>query len=138
MPAQPTTRTSTATTRKTRETIAEARKKLTDAHEQGRHRRTVPNCPLCEKGQGSTKSGTRSNVKAATATNGGSRRKGFATPPFRQVDLIADLFLAIKGLDGDFDLVSCPRCACLLPAGERAESAHKGFHEQIDGLDQRA
>jgi hypothetical protein len=139
MPAQRTTRPSTATTSKTRETIAEARKKLTEAHEQGRHRRTVPNCPQCEKGQGSTKSG----VKAAASTtkaagNGRQTRKGVVPFPFREVTLISETYLAIKGLGEDFDLVSCPRCAALLPSGEKAETAHRGFHEQIDGLDQRA
>jgi hypothetical protein len=134
MPRTSSARTTTST--KTAATIAEARKKLAEAHQQGRHRKVVPNCPECEQAE----NGNGGNGKTATtkaASNGTSRRKGVTAPPFRQVDLIADLFLAIKGLDGDFDLVSCPRCACLLPAGERSEAAHKAHHEQIDGLDQR-
>jgi hypothetical protein len=135
MPGQRTTRTSTATTRKTADTIADARKKLAEAHEQGRHRRTVPNCPECEK----PKNGNGGNGKTTTAKGNGSRsRKGVTAPPFRNVTLIADLFLNIEGQgEKDFDLITCPRCAALLPGGDKPEAAHKAFHEQIDGLDQR-
>jgi hypothetical protein len=136
MPAQRTTRTSTATSTKTAETIAEARKKLAQAHEEGRHRRTVPNCPTCE--QASKDNGGNGKPATKAASNGTSRRKGVTAPPFRNVTLIADLFLNIEGQgEKDFDLITCPRCAALLPGGDKPEAAHKAFHEQIDGLDQR-
>ena len=50
---------------------------------------------------------------------------------------VTDAFMEAVERDGDFDLVNCPRCAALLPAGDKPEAAHKAFHEQIDGLDQR-
>lgn len=129
MPAQRTTRTSTATTRKTSETIAEARKKLAEAHEQGRHRRTVPNCPTCEQAEnGNGGNGKTAGSKTSTTKGNGTSRKprGVTAPPFRNVTLLADLFLNIEGHgEKDFDLVTCPRCAALLPAGDRSEQAHK-------------
>jgi hypothetical protein len=134
MPRPSSARTTTSTTRKTSETIAEARKKLAEAHEQGRHRKAVPNCPTCEQAS----NGKGGNGTKATSSRGNGRRKGVTFPPFREVTLMADLFMGIKGLDGDFDMVSCPRCACLLPAGDKPEAAHKAFHEQLDSLDQRA
>jgi hypothetical protein len=114
----------------TRTNITEARAKLAAAHKEGRHpSNKVQNCPECEKAKGST-------TKAAG--NGRQTRKGVTPPPFREVTLVSETYLSIKGLGEDFDLVSCPRCAALLPSGERAETAHRAFHEVIDGLDQRS
>jgi hypothetical protein len=41
--------------------------------------------------------------------------------------------------DGFFPapLLSCRRCAALLPASERAQQIHRRFHEQVDAGDPR-
>jgi hypothetical protein len=78
--------------------------------------------------------------------NGNGRqttRKGLAPFPFREVTVLTETYLEVQGLDGEsFDLVSCPRCAALIPttgkSGDKAEKAHRGFHEQIDAIDQRS
>jgi hypothetical protein len=126
----------------TRTNIAEARKKLADAHKEGRHpSNKVQNCPECEK----AKNGNGGNGKTTTAKGNGRQttRKGVAPFPFREVTVLTETYLEVQGLDGEsFDLVSCPRCAALIPttgkSGDKAEKAHRGFHEQIDGLDQRS
>jgi hypothetical protein len=143
MPAQRTTRTSTTTSSKTEATIAEARKKLAEAHKEGRHpSNKVQNCPTCEKAS----KGNGGNGKTTTAKgNGNSRqtRKGVAPFPFREVTLLSETYMEVQGLDGEtFDLVSCPKCAALIPstgkAGDKAEKAHRAFHDQIEAIDQRS
>ena len=134
MPAQRTTRTSTTTSSKTEATIAEARKKLAEAHKEGRHpSNKVQNCPTCEK------------ASKGNGGNGNSRqtRKGVAPFPFREVTLLSETYMEVQGLDGEtFDLVSCPKCAALIPstgkAGDKAEKAHRAFHDQIEAIDQRS
>jgi len=52
--------------------------------------------------------------------------------------VLAELFVAIEGVSGDFSLMACPRCAVLIPSSDKAQTTHRKFHDQIDGLDQRA
>jgi hypothetical protein len=85
-------------------------------------------------------------TKATTAktttskTNGkpqGTRRQ-VKPAPFRSVTVVTESYLAIQGLDDeDFDLATCPRCACLVPSGERAETSHRNWHDEIDRIIQQ-
>jgi hypothetical protein len=104
-------------------------------------------------------SAPRANANTATAkatTSKASNGKPQATrrttkpAPFRSVSMVTESYLAIQGLDDeDFDLATCPRCAALVPSGERAETSHRNWHDEIDriiqqlteaihGLEQRA
>ena len=92
--------------------------------------------------QEQAKDNRRTTTKAtSTRSTGNGRapaRRKPADAPFRAVTLISETYAEIEGLKEDFDLTCCPRCAAIVPSGDKAQAAHKGFHEQIDGLDQRA
>jgi hypothetical protein len=129
MPAQRTTRTTTkpatAPTRGGKATTAKAGA-ATDA--------TIRKVVQQEQ----AKDNRRTTTKATSTRSTGNGRRKPADAPFRAVTLVTETYLDIEGLKEDFDLASCPRCAALIPSGDKAQAAHKGFHEQIDGLDQRA
>ena len=89
----------------------------------------------------STSRTTRTTSNNSISKSTGTARRPRQTPqevPFRSVGIMAELFLAIEGVSGDFDLMACPRCACLIPSSDKAQTAHRKFHDQIDGMDQRA
>ncbi len=93
-------------------------------------------------------SAPRATAKATTAkTTTGSKtsngkpqgnRRTTKPAPFREVSLITESYLAIQGLDDeDFDLATCPRCASLVPSGDRAETSHRNWHDEIDRIIER-
>jgi hypothetical protein len=79
---------------------------------------------------------TRSTAKSTAKTNGKPQGRQPRKPaPFRSVSMVTESYLAIQGLDDeDFDLATCPRCACLVPSGERAETSHRNWHDEIDRI----
>ncbi len=87
-----------------------------------------------------------SRTTRTTSNNSSSKSTGTSRAPrvprqevpFRSVDVLAELFVAIEGVSGDFSLMACPRCAVLIPSSDKAQTTHRKFHDQIDGLDQRA
>jgi hypothetical protein len=136
MPRTSSARTSTSTTStKTEATIAEARKKLAEAHKEGRHpSNKVPNCPTCEKAKNSNGGNGKATSTKANSKPQGNRRQS-KPQPFRTVTVVTESYLAIQGLDDeDFDLATCPRCASLVPSGDKAETAHRNWHDEIDRI----
>jgi hypothetical protein len=131
MPAKATTRTSTKPASTPRAKAGAA----TDA--------TIRKVVQQEQAKGSRQTTTKATSTRSTGNNRQTTRKGVAPFPFREVTVLTETYMEVQGLDGEsFDLVSCPRCAALIPStgksGDKAEKAHRGFHDQIDGLDQRA
>ncbi len=91
-----------------------------------------------EQAKGSRQTTTKATSTRSTGNGRAPARRQPKEAPFRAVTLVTETYLDIEGLKEDFDLASCPRCAAIIPSGDKAQQAHKGFHEQIDGLDQRA
>jgi hypothetical protein len=96
----------------------------------------------------STRPATTTKAGSTTATrkpNGGNSRpnggNGRSKTAFWPVELVSSgpLDLTLEGRDGDdFGLAICSRCAAVIPGSDRARTTHAIFHEQIDGIDQRA
>jgi hypothetical protein len=126
MPAQRTTRTSTKPASTPRAKAGAA----TDA--------TIRKVIQQEQAKDNRQTTTKATSTRSTGNGRAPARRKPADAPFRAVTLVTETYLDIEGLKEDFDLASCPRCAALIPSGDKAQAAHKGFHEQIDGLDQRA
>src|SRR6266487_3885953 len=123
MPAQRTTRTSTkpaSTPRATSRTTA----KPADSTD-----RAIRKVVEQETAKGTS---SRSNGKAPAT------RRAAKEAQFRAITLISETYLDIDGVSGDFDLTICSRCAAVVPSHERAQEAHRKFHDAIDGLGQRA
>ena len=76
---------------------------------------------------------TRATSKSTGNSGRAPARTRQAKQPFREVTLVVEGYLAIQGLDDeDFDLAACPRCAGLIPSGEKAEAGHRAWHDEID------
>jgi hypothetical protein len=82
----------------------------------------------------------RGRQQQASKQNGTSRRRDIGRPDvtFWPSYLLAVAFLAADE-EGrkDLDTVICNRCAALVIGGANSQKAHKGFHDQVDGIDQR-
>jgi hypothetical protein len=134
MPAQRTTRTATKPASTTKATTAKAGAATTD----GAIRKVIEQEQA--KGRQATTKAT-STRSTGTKANGNSQpaaRRQSKELKFRAVTLVSETYLDIDGVTGDFDLTICARCAAVVPSHERAQEAHRKFHDDIAGLDQRA
>jgi hypothetical protein len=81
---------------------------------------------------------TRSTGTKANGNSQPAARRQSKELKFRAVTMVSETYLDIDGVTGDFDLSICARCAAVVPSHERAQEAHRKFHDDIAGLDQRA
>lgn len=53
--------------------------------------------------------------------------------------LSTEVGIVLEGRNGDsIGLAVCNLCAALLPGSELSQQVHKNWHEQVNGIDQRA